>query len=216
MLSPGTATMPGADLSPVSSRHRPDEAFEYGQGSTGVDGDIEKRVMEMAGLGLGISPAGESSAAGRRILSEAPRRAGAGLSPPEGMTRSQSADTRLGGSVDASASSRNDMDPRWDMAMLRRIVEKPGNSQCADCGKNMKSSRWAAISALHVLMHVVGQLTRLLRFARGAPCHIPLHPLLRPTSCFRHAYLQAALGRPRHVDAADYQARERVGQSTRK
>jgi hypothetical protein len=109
------------------------------------DGEIEKRVMEMAGLGLGFSP---NSGEGRRVRSEGRGVLGGNAESPgnalrvgEEMTRSKSAD------VPAASGSKDVIGGgRLDMEVLRRVAGLPGNSVCADCGKSTKSSRWATIS----------------------------------------------------------------------
>ncbi|OCF45792.1 hypothetical protein I317_00280 [Kwoniella heveanensis CBS 569] len=122
--------------------------------SSWVDGEIEKRVLEMAGLGLGIGntdtalapshPSDSPNSVKRRVKSEAvrkahhPSRAGYNASDSEPMARSKS-DDRQNGQTD-------ERDGKGGMVELRRIADLPMNTRCADCGKGMKSSRWATIS----------------------------------------------------------------------
>ncbi|OCF77035.1 hypothetical protein I204_02744 [Kwoniella mangroviensis CBS 8886] len=138
---------------PISTRpknnHTPSPTQDGKKGSW-ADGEIEKRVLEMAGLGLGYgdipststSREDSPSSVKRRVKSEAvrkpthPSRSGyhASESGGEPMNRSKSQDAppaQEGGS---------------DMKELRRIADLDGNRKCADCGKGMKSSRWATIS----------------------------------------------------------------------
>lgn len=141
---------------------------EDGQGQVlghGHDGEIEKRVMEMAGLGLGSSP---SSAhrypSDRRVKSESRTKHTGGmqssathayLAPPNGlagggeMTRSRSADIHSSSSMSAN-SARTSMDrgpggETLDMETLRMVAGRRENAVCADCGKSTRQSRWASI-----------------------------------------------------------------------
>jgi hypothetical protein len=105
------------------------------------DGDIEKRVLEMVGLGLGL-PDGASPNAARRVQSESVgKHVGKDVGVGEDMVRSKSAET-----VQAV--------PELDMRALRAVAEMPGNNRCADCGKRMKSSRWATISKWFHIIHI--------------------------------------------------------------
>lgn len=107
------------------------------------DGDIEKRVLEMVGLGLGL-PNSASPNAARRVQSESVGKH-AGKDVGEDMVRSKSAET-----VQAV--------PELDMRALRAVAEMPGNNRCADCGKRMKSSRWATISKwIHIQVPKYGK-----------------------------------------------------------
>ncbi|KAI9636316.1 putative GTPase activating protein for Arf-domain-containing protein [Dioszegia hungarica] len=105
------------------------------------DGQIEKRVMEMAGLGIGFSPTSSPAAEGRRVKSEGKGVLGTAGNPSgagEEMTRSRSAD------VPPVPKAVNE--GRLDMETLRKVAGASGNTACADCGKSTKSSRWATIS----------------------------------------------------------------------
>jgi hypothetical protein len=106
------------------------------------DGEIEKRVMEMAGLGIGFSPTSSPAADGRRVKSEGKGVLGSASTQSAGeeMTRSRSAD------VPPAPKAVNE--GRLDMETLRKVAGIPGNTVCADCGKSTKSSRWATISKL--------------------------------------------------------------------
>lgn len=107
------------------------------------DGQIEKRVMEMAGLGIGFSPTSSPAAEGRRVKSEGKGVLGTAGNPSgagEEMTRSRSAD------VPPVPKAVNE--GRLDMETLRKVAGASGNTACADCGKSTKSSRWATISKL--------------------------------------------------------------------
>lgn len=119
-----------AQASPASSTSRPSDKSWHEEKA---DGDIEKRVLEMAGLGLGLSSSTSSS--NRRVQSEGVAK----LSPGSSIARSQSAN-------EESPIPKVAEVP--DMKMLRRIADLPGNDRCADCGKGMKSSRWATLSEL--------------------------------------------------------------------
>ncbi|EIW71162.1 hypothetical protein TREMEDRAFT_73206 [Tremella mesenterica DSM 1558] len=137
-LSIGTGTSDGAGTSPSS---RPSDRYSWYDMSVGED--IEKRVLEMAGLGLGT--VGESP--GRRVKSESLAHGSEGEG---GVTRSRSEDLEhLGKSekrVGDVGGTRSMEGREPDMKMLRAIAAEEGNSKCADCGKGMKSSRWATIS----------------------------------------------------------------------
>jgi len=105
---------------------------------SGVDEDIEKRVLEMAGLGLGsLGLLDAPHGSGRRVKSE-------GVDKlkvlGEEISRSKSAND------DGAATLIPSQEEIPDMRMLRRIAELSCNSKCADCGKGMKSSRWATLS----------------------------------------------------------------------
>jgi hypothetical protein len=94
--------------------------------------DIEKRVFEMVGLGVGASPA--SSPIDRRAVSDIPPKS---LTPRESdsaMSRTRSAEATVA------------PQEQVDMKMLRAIADLPENAQCADCRRSMKSSRWATLS----------------------------------------------------------------------
>nr|XP_019047066.1 hypothetical protein I302_03673 [Kwoniella bestiolae CBS 10118]OCF25996.1 hypothetical protein I302_03673 [Kwoniella bestiolae CBS 10118] len=126
---------------PISSRPRSNKG-------SWADGEIEKRVLEMAGLGLGEIPSARSgmedspNSIKRRVKSEAvrkpthPSRSGFHASDTGGepMNRSRSQDN--------NPSNEGGL----DMKELKRIAEVGGNRRCADCGKGMRSSRWASIS----------------------------------------------------------------------
>ena len=115
--------------------------------------DIEKRVMEMAGLGLG-QPAGlaGSVSSNRRVVSDSMARS-ATLAKLEGLPSSDMSRTR---SAEAPppvpplppGAAHIDQVEQVDMKMLRQIADLPENRQCADCRKSMKSSRWATLSKL--------------------------------------------------------------------
>jgi hypothetical protein len=131
-LTPPPASIPST--SPASSKIRSDRSSWYED----PDGEIEKRVLEMAGLGLGNSPMASSSTT-RRVQSESlGKQAGkevvtgnVGGGGGQEMVRSRSAEVPMA-----------DM----DMKTLRAVAEMAGNNRCADCGKRMKSSRWATLS----------------------------------------------------------------------
>lgn len=93
--------------------------------SSVIDDEIEASVMAMAGL---------SADPQRRVFSEAGARLAPESNGGEKMERTRSADEAA-------------QDETPDMAMLRRVAALPENLHCADCGKPMKASRWATISA---------------------------------------------------------------------
>ncbi|WRT64682.1 uncharacterized protein IL334_001616 [Kwoniella shivajii] len=161
-----TSSRPKSKINTESLSHGKDTGIGIGDkaiAGTWVDGDIEKRVLEMAGLGLGLGmgsgddhlprnhPSDSPNSIKRRVKSEAirktpthPSRAGyANLSEGggEAINRSKSHDDR---NLDFQPES--DSTSTLDMKELRRIAGLESNSKCADCGKNMKSSRWATIS----------------------------------------------------------------------
>ncbi|WWC86803.1 uncharacterized protein L201_001682 [Kwoniella dendrophila CBS 6074] len=128
-----------------------------------VDGEIEKRVLEMAGLGLGIGdsnlpsrPSDSPNSIKRRVKSEAvrgkpthPSRSGYQNHSEGGggvgenmMNRSRSHDNQPTNN-EILESERGGI---LDMKELKRIADLEFNKKCADCGKGMKSSRWATIS----------------------------------------------------------------------
>ena len=158
-LAPFTSTAEG---SPSSTASRSSQRVSWHEESP--DGDIEKRVLEMAGLGLGLSSSTLSSSK-RRVKSEGV----AHLSTAEAMVRSRAANDETGKVCVP------------DMTMLRRIANNPGNDRCADCSKGMKSSRWATLSKfLQFLSQAV--LNSKRRSTRGSDGVIHLHSLLRDSS----------------------------------
>jgi hypothetical protein len=121
---------------------------------TQMDGEIEKRVLEMAGIG-GTGTGSAGSVQQRRVVSERIRE-GSELEV-NGMTevaRTKSADVPRERVVqDGGRTESEGMHSRGagkgemaDMRMLRRLADIEGNKKCADCGKGMKSSRWATLS----------------------------------------------------------------------
>lgn len=123
-----------------------------------LDSEIEKKVLEMAGLGLGSSPRSypsgqktdsESGSVARRVRSDGPTRsAGMALlqSDKEGervdIARTRSAD----GAQILGSEGREEWRGQPDMRMLRKVADMAENKRCADCGNGMKSSRWATLS----------------------------------------------------------------------
>ncbi|WWC68030.1 uncharacterized protein I206_101949 [Kwoniella pini CBS 10737] len=141
---------------PTSTRPKTNQVEEVATPQKGswVDGEIEKKVLEMAGLGLGLgdSPVerlengnGESpNTVKRRVKSEAVRK-------PTHPSRSGYMNHSEGGGGETMGRSKsNDGTPdeggQFDMKELKRIADLDGNRKCADCGKGMRSSRWATIS----------------------------------------------------------------------
>lgn len=104
----------------------------------GYDGShdtvIEKRVFEMAGLGLGDSPRSSASLA-RRVQSD---------------TGSKLLDADTGTEISRSRSAdiprpEKPM-PEMTMKTLRELADSPQNAKCADCKKPTKASQWATLS----------------------------------------------------------------------
>lgn len=89
------------------------------------DADIEKRVLEMAALG--ISPSMEEM---RRAAKTHP-------SPPM---------PSLPAEYTLMPPPQQVPIQKYDMAFLRRIADAGHNARCADCGRRTKSSRWATLS----------------------------------------------------------------------
>lgn len=132
--------------------------------------EIEQRVLEMAGLGLGGPPVkinlnGKgSTSSGRRVVSDGVARSMTlakleGL-PSADMSRTRSAEPDIPPvpplpPKDSLALRKPDAEAGMiggepvDMRMLRRVADLPENRQCADCRKGMKSSRWATLSELN-------------------------------------------------------------------
>ncbi len=127
-----TPLPPTSEASASSSIFRPSDNSSWHEEK--ADGDIEKRVLEMAGLGIGLAPS--TSSIKRRFKSEGVAKVEAETS----MARSRSANN------DSASTPKEAEIP--DMRMLRRIADLPGNSRCADCDKGMQSSRWATLSEL--------------------------------------------------------------------
>jgi len=125
--------------------------------------DIEKRVMEMAGLGLGQS-AGltESVSSGRRSVSDSISRSMT-LAKLEGLPTSDISRTRSAEApppvppLPSSAALESAPNEQVDMQMLRRVADLPENRQCADCRKSMKSSRWATLSEFECAAEEAGR-----------------------------------------------------------
>ncbi|WVO16606.1 hypothetical protein L204_104285 [Cryptococcus depauperatus] len=141
----------------------PNLSASTGKKSSWADGEIEKRVLEMAGLGLGSSPSSRHHPTDnpnnvkRRVKSEAVRKHHHPHRPSgEGFTRSKSDD----GSMDID-----------EKAALRTIAAKEGNRRCADCGGGMRASRWATIS-LHNTPIVLFLCIRCVGVHRSLGTHI--------------------------------------------
>lgn len=148
-LSATSVTAVPLTASPTSARtfarssiveHMNDEASDQ----------IERRVLQMSGLGLGSPNGNGSGASDRRIHSEGQYLSTTieGESPAGGavqITRSRSANGH-------QAPTPPPKEDKADMALLRRVADEPANQRCADCGKGTKSSRWATISKLGPLI----------------------------------------------------------------
>nr|XP_018265375.1 uncharacterized protein I303_01741 [Kwoniella dejecticola CBS 10117]OBR87533.1 hypothetical protein I303_01741 [Kwoniella dejecticola CBS 10117] len=118
-----------------------------------VDGEIEKKVLDMAGLGLGFgTPAGAGDSPNsikRRVKSEAIRKSTATHPSRSGyMNHSEGGGESMGRSKsnDSPSHDRREEGEQLDTKELKRIADLEGNKKCADCGKGMRSSRWATIS----------------------------------------------------------------------
>ena len=121
-ITPPTTT-PSVGLSPSKSIRE----WGYDAEDSTQDTVIEKRVLEMAGLGLGDSP--RSTSLARRVQSEGVRNLEVGDGTQ--ISRSRSADDRK---------------PEMTMRVLRELADNPSNSKCADCKKPTKASQWASLS----------------------------------------------------------------------
>ena len=162
-VTPPTTT-PTIGLSPSRSIRE----WGYDAEDSTQDTVIEKRVLEMAGLGLGDSP--RSASLARRVQSEGVRHL-----EVEGteISRSRSADDRK---------------PEMTMKVLRELADNPANSKCADCKKPTKASQWASLSAYICFYILIGANGRSTRNANG---HFPLYPMLWTSSWTRDPYLEA-------------------------
>lgn len=104
------------------------------------DGDIEKRVLEMAGIGS-VGAAQETLIDERQSVDA---RARTSAIPP-----SSTPPAAIGPPVNPGPLQELQRDEPGvvvDMALLRRIADTGANRRCADCGKGMKSSCWATQS----------------------------------------------------------------------
>lgn len=134
-----TTSTPGIEINASPSKSVL-ESWGYDTSDSTQDTVIEKRVLEMAGLGLGDSP--RSASLARRVQSEGVSRhlvVDPGNSDQEGsgteMARSRSAETANARRV-----------PEMTMKVLRELADNPQNSKCADCKKPTKASQWATLS----------------------------------------------------------------------
>jgi hypothetical protein len=126
--TPPNSTTPGSGITASPSSKSVLETWGHGGDST-EDTVIEKRVLEMAGLGLGSSP--RSASLARRVQSEGVRHLEINNSHAGSeMSRSRSAETM----------------PEMTMKVLRELADNPSNSRCADCKKPTKASQWATLS----------------------------------------------------------------------
>jgi hypothetical protein len=168
--------------------------------------NIEQRVLEMAGLGLGqSSDLTESATSGRRVVSDSQARSAAlakleGL-PSSDMSRTRSAETRPPvPSLPPGEASKGVLDSQVDMNMLRRIADLPENQHCADCRKSMKSSRWATISGW-LLDSKTRRCLLTARSAGSANGDVPMHKMCGCTSQLGNAYIETSFSRFGHVVA---------------
>lgn len=169
------------------------------------DDNIERRVMEMAGVGC----TGTTEAPSRsRRPGTAPAAAAA---PAFGSSRSGRSGRSGSGSGSTSALAvvepnrrpsptpspglLQPAEPQLDMAHLRHIAGSGSNTRCADCGRPTKTSRWATLSE-SVLARRAGFVaderlrvgpcltwcldpSLLFRSSRGAHGDVPVYPLRR-------------------------------------
>ncbi|KAL7420074.1 hypothetical protein Q5752_005039 [Cryptotrichosporon argae] len=184
--TPLSLTVTRSDASPSSSRTHPsDHGHGHGHGhahrdrdrelegwyETSADSDIEKRVYEMAGLSLGTGGGAGTGLAPTRRLTGDTRKSPPMLAPAEAghMARSQSAGAEAAdGPAHAHAHAHAHEEP---MDALRRIASAGANARCADCGKGMRSSRWATLSLRDVPM-VMFICIRCCGLHRGLGTHI--------------------------------------------
>jgi hypothetical protein len=162
------ATTPGIGLSPSKSIRE----WGYDAEDSTQDTVIEKRVLEMAGLGLGDSP--RSTSLARRVQSEGVRHLSADGTE---MSRSRSADDRK---------------PEMTMKVLRELADNPTNSRCADCKKPTKASQWASLSRSPSFL----QVTELMSDLRGKPMVI----FLCIRCCGLHRGLGTHISKPRGIN----------------
>jgi hypothetical protein len=127
----GRVTPPPPALTMISSASPTRSVKESWDGyDDSHDTAIEKRVYEMAGLGLGDSPISSPSQQ-RRVQSEGVHKHADG----EEMARSRSADVNL-------VRQQEEL----SMRTLRELADAPGNNRCADCKRPTKASQWATLS----------------------------------------------------------------------
>jgi hypothetical protein len=176
------ATTPSVGLSPSKSIRE----WGYDAEDSTQDTVIEKRVLEMAGLGLGDSP--RSTSLARRVQSEGVRNL-----EVEGteMSRSRSADDRK---------------PEMTMKVLRELADNSSNSKCADCKKPTKASQWASLSTFFFPSFPYdpdwrGANARPTRNANG---HIPLYTMLWTPPWTRYTYFQTSWNQSRSLVPGEY------------
>ena len=163
------------------------ESWGYDTSDNTQDTVIEKRVLEMAGLGLGDSP--RSASLARRVQSEGVSRhlvVNPGNSDQEGsgteMARSRSAET---------ANARRI--PEMTMKVLRELADNPQNSNCADCKKPTKASQWATLSMSPPLF---SRKRELIVDLRG----VPMVMFLCIRCCGLHRGLGTHISKPRGIN----------------
>lgn len=130
----GRITPPPPTLSMISSASPTRSVKVSWEGyDASHDTAIEKRVYEMAGLGLGHSPISSPSQQ-RRVQSEGVHKHAEG----QEMARSKSAEVNL------EVTRRREKE--LSMRTLRELADSPGNNRCADCNRPTKTSQWATLS----------------------------------------------------------------------
>jgi hypothetical protein len=131
--------MPSYNTSSVNSTSRRASWYE--------DEDIERRVMEMAGM----------DAASQRSRSRRPGTAPSG----DGRTRSGGSAGRGRLAVVEPARRPSPSpgleaaEPQLSMDYLRHLAATGANARCADCGRATKTSRWATLSTFSFAVIVV-------------------------------------------------------------
>ena len=172
-----TPPTPSVGLSPSKSIRE----WKYDQEDSTQDTVIEKRVLEMAGLGLGDSP--RSTSLARRVQSEGVRHLDPGHGGTE-MSRSRSADDR----------------PEMTIGVLRELADNPVNSKCADCKKPTKASQWASLSAYSFIdeEYTDGRSTW------SAHGDLPVYTMLWTPSRTWDPYLQTTRDQSRPLVSGEY------------
>lgn len=140
--APGRVTPPPPTLSMISSASPTRSIKESWEGyDDSHDTAIEKKVYEMAGLGLGDSPISSPSQQ-RRVQSEGVHKHAEG----EAMARTRSADVNLEPADRRQHQHQHQPKEEMSMRTLRELADAPGNNRCADCKRPTKASQWATLS----------------------------------------------------------------------
>jgi hypothetical protein len=186
-VTPANPTTPGIEINASPSKSVL-ESWGYDTSDSTQDNAIEKRVLEMAGLGLGDSP--RSASLARRVQSEGVSRhldVNQPNSDPTGngteMARSRSAETNNARKV-----------PEMTMKVLRELADNPQNSRCADCKKPTKASQWATLSMS--LSSNFFTRVMLIEDLRG----VPMVMFLCIRCCGLHRGLGTHISKPRGIN----------------